>query len=274
MTSNQLAIGVFDSGMGGLTVLRALRARFPEESFVYLGDTARLPYGTKSPDTVKQYAVQMARLLVERRIKALVIACNTATTAALPHLQQMLPDIPVLGVVAPGAAAAVAATKNKRIAVLATETTIASHAYQKLIANQMPEAVISTRACSVLVALAEEGMVDNAIAREALKHYLGDITDEDAIVLGCTHFPIFKPLFASLLPKGVIIVDSAEATATSLYKLLSAKNLLNDKPAIHSKINYLVTDSVKRFQKVGEIFLGEELQIDDIELVDALLPLN
>ena len=154
LNSSTLAIGVFDSGMGGLTVLKALRARLPLESFVYLGDTARLPYGTKSPDTVKQYAMQMARILVERRIKALVIACNTATTAALPHLQSMLPEIPVLGVVTPGAAAAVAATRNQRIAVLATETTIASKAYQELIAQQLPQAVITNRACSVLVALA------------------------------------------------------------------------------------------------------------------------
>ena len=135
MNKSQLAIGVFDSGMGGLTVLCALKKALPQESFIYLGDTARLPYGTKSPETVKQYAVQMARLLVERRIKALVIACNTATTAALPHLQALLPDIPVLGVVEPGAAAAVLATKNQRIAVLATETTIAANTYQRISAN-------------------------------------------------------------------------------------------------------------------------------------------
>lgn len=269
MTSNQLAIGVFDSGMGGLTVLSALREALPQESFIYLGDTARLPYGTKSQDTVKQYAVQMARLLVERRIKALVIACNTATTAALPHLQHILTDIPVLGVVAPGAAAAVAATKNKRIAVLATETTIASNAYQKLIASQLPEAIISTRACSVLVALAEEGMVDNTIALEALKHYLGGITGEDAVLLGCTHFPVFKPLLIHLLPKGITVVDSADATARSLYNVLNDKNLLNDKPSVHSKVRYLVTDSVTRFQNVGEIFLGERIELNDIELVDA-----
>ncbi|CEG57690.1 glutamate racemase [Legionella fallonii] len=270
MNSRQLAIGVFDSGMGGLTVLRALRAHLPQESFVYLGDTARLPYGTKSPDTVKQYAMQMARLLVERRIKALVIACNTATTAALPHLQSMLPEIPVLGVVAPGASAAVAATKNQRIAVLATETTIASQAYQELIAQKLPQAVISSRACSVLVALAEEGMVDNAVAREALKHYLTDFSGEDAVLLGCTHFPVFKPLLASILPEGVAIVDSAQATALSLHSLLEEQNLLNDDLGIAIKVNYLVTDSVKRFQAVGKIFLGEELTIDDIELVDAI----
>lgn len=264
-----MAIGVFDSGMGGLTVLKALRANLPQESFVYLGDTARLPYGTKSPDTVKQYALQMARILVERRIKALVIACNTATTAALPHLQSMLSDIPVLGVVAPGAAAAVAATRNKRIAVLATETTIASKAYQELIVKNLPQAIINTRACSVLVALAEEGMVDNLVAQEALKHYLNEFTDEDAVLLGCTHFPVFKPLLSRLLPEGVAIVDSAHATALSLHSLLQNQNLLNDELIVTPKVNYLVTDSVNRFQKVGEIFLGEQLNINEIELVDA-----
>ncbi|WP_133137865.1 glutamate racemase [Legionella rowbothamii] len=268
MDSNQLAIGVFDSGMGGLTVLRVLKECLPQESFIYLGDTARLPYGTKSPDTVKQYAMQMAKLLVERRIKALVIACNTATTAALPYLQSMLPDMPVLGVVMPGAQAVVAATRNQRIAVLATETTIASKAYQQLIVQQLPEAVISTRACSVLVALAEEGMTDNQVAREALKHYLDGFKDEDTVLLGCTHFPVFKSLLTNLLPKGVTIVDSAHATAYSLCTLLEQKKLLNDSSAV-ATVNYLVTDSIKRFQSVGEIFLGEALSATDIELVDV-----
>lgn len=265
----QLAIGVFDSGMGGLTVLKALRASLPHEHFIYLGDMARLPYGTKSPDTVKQYAMQMTRLLVEKRIKALVIACNTATTAALPYLQQMLPDIPVLGVVAPGAAAVVAATRNKRIAVLATETTIASKAYQTLIVNQLPDAVISTRACSVLVALAEEGMVDNAVAREALMHYLEGITTEDTVLLGCTHFPVFKSLLQTILPKGVAIVDSALASALSLKALLEEHALLNESTSEAGRVHYLVTDSVKRFQATGELFLGEKLALSDIELVDV-----
>lgn len=269
MNPKQLAIGVFDSGMGGLTVLNALRARLPHESFVYLGDTARLPYGTKSPDTVKQYAMQMARVLVERRIKALVIACNTATTAALPHLQEMLPHLPVLGVVSPGAEAAVAATKNQRIVVLATETTISSQAYQKLILQQLPQAQITARACSVLVALAEEGMVNNAVAREALKHYLSGIKGEDALLLGCTHFPVFKSLLADLLPKEVRIVDSAQATAHALFNALQTRGLLNESKQ-SPQINYLVTDSMPRFQKVGEIFLGESLKAEDIELVDAI----
>ncbi len=267
MSKSQLAIGVFDSGMGGLTVLRALRRVLPQESFIYLGDTARLPYGTKSPDTVKQYAVQMARLLVERRIKALVVACNTATTAALSHLQAMLPDMPVLGVVSPGAGAAVAATKNQRIVVLATETTIAANTYQQLITAQIPRVMIRARACSVLVALAEEGMVDNAIARAAIEHYLVDVVDEDTVLLGCTHFPVFKPLLSALLPNGVCVVDSADATAIALQQWLAQDGLL--KAETGGAVQYLVTDSVKRFQKVGEIFLGETLSAADIELVDV-----
>jgi glutamate racemase len=266
---NQLAIGVFDSGMGGLTVLRVLKECLPQESFIYLGDTARLPYGTKSQNTVKQYAMQMAKLLVERRIKGLVIACNTATTAALPYLQSMLPDIPVLGVVTPGANAAIAATKNKRIAVLATETTIASNAYQELIMQQLPQAVISTRACSVLVALAEEGMINNQVAHEALKYYLNGLTDEDTLLLGCTHFPVFKLLLSKLLPKQVTIVDSAHATAHVFRSLLEQTNLINDKASGSGSVNYLVTDSIKRFQAVGELFLGEALAAGDIELVDV-----
>lgn len=269
MNSCNFPIGVFDSGMGGLTVLRALKTTLPNESFIYLGDTARLPYGTKSQATVQQYAVQMVRALVERRIKALVVACNTATTAALPHLQTLLPDVPVLGVVVPGASAVVAATGNQRVAVLATETTIASQAYQQLISAQLPKAVISTRACSVLVALAEEGMVNNAVAREALTHYLSEFTDEDTLLLGCTHFPVFKPLLATLLPKHVTIVDSAEATARSLSEVLRNHQLLTTNTTTLGRVHYLVTDSIKRFQQTGKIFLGEPLATDCIELIDA-----
>lgn len=266
MNGTHLPIGVFDSGMGGLTVLRALRAAMPQESFIYLGDTARLPYGTKSPNTVKHYAVQMTRILIERNIKALVIACNTATTAALTHLQAMLPELPVIGVVEPGAESAVKATNNQRIAVLATETTIASQAYQLTIQAQIPKAIIRNRVCSLLVALAEEGMTDNAIAEATLKHYLTDLSDEDTILLGCTHFPVFKPLLNRLLPSGITIVDSAEATAAACLNLLKAQNLLSTSPS--PQLQYLVTDSVKRFQSIGEIFLGQALVQADIEQVD------
>mgnify|MGYP000216850571 CR=1 FL=1 len=270
MNKNNLPIGVFDSGMGGLTVLRALKQSLPQESFIYLGDTARLPYGTKSAETVQQYAVQMANVLIARKIKALVIACNTATTAALAHLQAIFPDLPIMGVVKPGASAVVKATKNQQIAVFATETTIASNAYQRFITEALPRASISARACSILVALAEEGMVNNAIAREALQYYLSEFQQEDTLLLGCTHFPVFKPLLATLLPATVSIVDSAEATALSVLQLLQTSHLMNNN--IQPKeIRYLVTDSVRRFQHVGEIFLGEPVLADEIELVDACL---
>jgi glutamate racemase len=265
--NNNLPIGVFDSGMGGLTVLAALKKALPKESFIYLGDTARLPYGTKSSDTVKQYAVQMAKILIERNIKALVIACNTATTAALSHLQSLLPDIPVIGVIKPGASAVIASTKNQKIAVLATETTIRSNAYQKIIGEKLPNALIRARACSVLVALAEEGMVNNAIAREALLHYLSDFHQEDTLLLGCTHFPVFKSLISTLLPETVSIVDSADATAIALCQVLQEANLQTQLSS--TETHYLVTDSIHRFQTVGEVFLGEPLLLEHIELVDA-----
>ena len=267
--NKNLSIGVFDSGMGGLTVLRALRHELPDESFIYLGDTARLPYGTKSKDTVKAYAMQMAQVLMQRQIKALVIACNTATTAAVDYLQANFGDIPVIGVVRPGAAAAAAATRNQRIAVLATETTIASHAYQDLIRHHLPQVLIHSRACSVLVALAEEGMIDNAIVRETLQHYLSGLTTEDTILLGCTHFPIFKPTLRKMLPEEVHLVDSAEATAALLRQELLAKGLELTNPKKPGRIQYLVTDSVQRFQTMGEFFLQEPIQKSEIELVDA-----
>lgn len=264
----ELAIGVFDSGMGGLTVLKALKQALPNESFIYLGDTARLPYGTKSPETILAYAEQLARVLVERRIKALVIACNTATTAALPHLKRILSDIPVVGVVEPGAMAAVSATENQGILVLATQTTIQSNAYQSLIQNHLPQARIKTRACSLLVALAEEGMVDNDIALATFRHYLAELEDEDTILLGCTHFPVFKPLLKRLLPKGVNVVDSAMATSHALKTVLLEHHLLNPKQG-PSTVQYLVTDSAPRFEAIGSIFLGHPLPAESITLIDA-----
>ena len=270
MHKSQLAIGVFDSGMGGLTVLRALQAALPDESFIYLGDTARLPYGTKSADTVRQYAMQMAAVLMKQRIKALVIACNTASTAALSYLQHSLTDLPVLGVVEPGALAAVASTRNQHVLVLATETTVAAKAYQSLIQAQLPRARILAHACSVLVALAEEGLVDNEVARAALCHYLAGMSTEDTVLLGCTHFPVFKPLLTRLLPAHTVVVDSAEATAQALQQVLLSANLQAPAQTAKHATRYLVTDSVARFQRVGELFLGQPLLSSAIELIDVI----
>ncbi|MCC5791714.1 MAG: glutamate racemase [Legionellaceae bacterium] len=267
MDRENLPIGVFDSGMGGLTVLKALRDQMPQESFIYLGDTARLPYGTKSAATVQHYALTMAKALVERRIKALVVACNTATTAALPHLQELLHYMPVIGVVEPGADSAVSVTKNQHIAVFATETTIASQAYQHNILKRLPAAKISVQTCSLLVTLAEEGMTDNRIVREAFLYYLQDFKDADTLLLGCTHFPVFKPLLQKLLPAAVQIVDSAEATAATVRHVLEDKGCLSG--GAHRPTRFLVTDSVDRFARVGATFLGEPLSSQQIELIDA-----
>ena len=266
--SRTLPIGVFDSGMGGLTVLASLKKVIPNESFIYLGDTARLPYGTKSAETVKQYADQMVRILISRGVKAVVIACNTATTASLVYLQARIPDLPIIGVVIPGATATVKATRGRHILVLATETTVASGAYQNLIKQQLPDTPIDSQACSLLVALAEEGMTDNAIAESTLKHYLKGYENLDTILLGCTHFPVFKPLLTKILGPEVVLVDSGVATAEVVLAILTKNHLLSDNP-LPGKITYLVTDLAMRFQKVSPIFLGEALQAEMIEVVDV-----
>jgi glutamate racemase len=268
MNKNNLAIGVFDSGMGGLTILKALKTALPNESFIYLGDMARLPYGTKSYETVKQYAIQMANMLVERGVKAIFIACNTATTVALSYLQSMLPDIPVLGVVEPGARMAVQLSSSKRIYVMATQRTIVSNAYDTAMLAIDKQVKVTGIACSLLVALAEEGMLDNDIAKLTLSHYLKALTDEDTIVLGCTHFPVFKKTLQAMLPN-VRIVDAAEASSMDLSACLSTLNLMCE-PTNQPYYHYLVTDNVSRFLSLSPIFLGETLDPTMIELVDVL----
>jgi glutamate racemase len=267
---NTLPIGVFDSGMGGLTVLKALKLSLPHESFIYLGDTARLPYGTKSRHTVIQYATQMASLLSEQGIKLLVVACNTATTAALPALQAMLPDIPVVGVIEPGARAAVAASKNEHILVLATETTVRSAIYTQTIQKMMPDAEVSACACGLFVALAEEGCIDEKITDCVIEKYLTPVFDgkQDCILLGCTHFPVFKKALARFFGEEVMIVDSATETASAVKEALAEKNIMQPTKS-NRGTRYLVTDLPERFKRIGELFLEEEIALDSIELTDG-----
>lgn len=262
----ELAIGVFDSGMGGLTVLKSLRQALPQEHFIYLGDMARLPYGTKSQETVQHYAAQMTRVLLAQEIKALVIACNTATTAALTHLQTLYPELLIMGVVEPGAMAAVEGPDSERILVLATETTIASKAYHHAIAAKRPDAIVEGRACSLLVALAEEGLLDHPVTELTLKHYLDNLSNIDTILLGCTHFPVFRPILTRMLPE-LHIVDSALATAKVLSQELAQANLLRTNGPGHTR--YLVTDAAERFTRIGQLFLGECLNPNKVTLIDA-----
>ncbi|MDR2503565.1 MAG: glutamate racemase [Deltaproteobacteria bacterium] len=266
-----LPIGVFDSGMGGLTVLRVLRQRLPGEDLLYLGDTARLPYGTKSRGTVARYAAQAAAKLVERRIKLLVVACNTASAAALEDLRELWPDLPVIGVVEPGAKAACAASRNGSIAVIATESTIANQAYQRAIHKISPQARVSARACSLFVSLAEEGWLDGPIVEAVAERYLIPLLispdKPDCLVLGCTHFPPLSATIAKVMGHGVKIVDSAESTALEVETALSAAGGHNARLGM-GKAYFVTTDDAARFSRIGSIFLGEAMAEQDVELVN------
>lgn len=266
-------IGVFDSGVGGLTVLRELRQRLPQEDFVYLGDTARLPYGTKSPGSIRQYSLQAARLLLERGVKCLVVACNTASAVALEALAAEFAPTPVLGVLEPGAAAACRATRSGRIAVLATEGTVRGGAYQAAIARTLPRAVVSARPCPLFVALAEEGWTDGPIVDGVIHRYLDPLFADDAagkpdtLVLGCTHFPVLAAALRQVLGEGVAIVDSAATTAAALSDVLDQHGLRRESTAA-GHVTLLATDGPERFARVGAVFLGQPLVPEDVEIVD------
>ncbi len=269
-----LPIGLFDSGVGGLTVLRAIMERLPGEDMIYLGDTARLPYGTKSPETVARYALQASAKLVERKIKLLVIACNTATAAALPALEKAFAPLPVVGVIRPGAAAAVDISRNGHIVVIATEGTIKGGAYQQAIRSLRPEAVITGQPCTLFVPLAEEGWTSGPLVEGIASRYLSHIFQNngngsrpDCLLLGCTHFPPLKEALANVAGEGVALVDSAATTALAVEKTLENSNLLRT-DGQGGKVVFLTTDDVSRFTRTGSIFLGREIGADAVELVD------
>ncbi|MFW5489553.1 MAG: glutamate racemase [Desulfovibrio sp.] len=267
---NTLPIGVFDSGVGGLTVLSALQQRLPGESFLYLGDTARVPYGTKTPQSVSRYALQATRHLVERGIKLLVTACNTASSVALPALSAAYPHIPVVGVVEPGARACAANSASGHVAVIATESTINNQAYQQAIRNLRPQARIEARPAPLLVALAEEGWntgpVVEAIARSYLDPMFQADSRPDCLVLGCTHFPVFAPALAKILGPDVCIVDSAQTTAVEVADILAQRGLCanGDKGGTV----FMATDGPERFARVGSLFMHQTLCCNDVEVVD------
>jgi glutamate racemase len=259
---------VFDSGVGGLTVLRALRERMPSEDFIYLGDTARLPYGTKSPQTIARYSLQCAQGLLSRGARALVVACNTASASALPALRQAHPHLPIVGVIEPGAAEAVRVSVSRHIAVIATQATIAGGAYEHAIHRIAPDARVVTRACSLFVALAEEGWVDGPIAEAVARRYLEDLfrgaEPPDTLVLGCTHFPQLLSAIRAAVPAGVSLVDSADTTAQFVARELATIG----SPPRMGATRWLATDGAARFAQVGSRFLGQPLHEDQIEIVD------
>jgi glutamate racemase len=265
------AIGIFDSGIGGLTVMRALTAHLPNEEFIYLGDTARLPYGTKSGDTVTRYAVQAAGALMKRNVKMLVVACNTASAVALPALAEMFAPLPVVGVIVPGAEAAIAAAPHGPIAIIATEGTVKGGAYVRAIEAHGRSVPVIQQACSLFVSIAEEGLVEGDIAEAIAHRYLDPlltaVPKPVALVLGCTHFPALKNTIAKIVGPDIKLVDSAETTAKAVEKTLREKSLARASGRKPSH-TFLATDAPDRFARVGEIFLGAPIDPGRVELVD------
>jgi glutamate racemase len=263
-------IGVFDSGFGGLTVLRALMERMPRARFAFLGDTARLPYGSKSQRTIARYAAQSARFLVEEQgADYLVIACNTASALALDAIQDAVP-VPVLGVIEPGAAAARRASKTGEVLVIATDATFQSHAYAAACGKLGMRAL--EKACPLLVPLVEEGWTDHPVTAEVLRIYLAELIAEsaalgmkpDALILGCTHYPLLRPLIERTVPEGMRVIDSAESVADEVVRLLGddAGGTMLD----GARMRFFATDSVEKFERLGSGFLGRPVR--DVRLVD------
>jgi len=266
------SIGVFDSGFGGLTVLKALLEVIPGAEYAYFGDTARLPYGSKSVETVGRYAVEAAHYLESHGAQMLVIACNTATALALDRITAAA-HVPVVGVVEPGAEAAAAVTKKKKIVVIGTEATVSSHAYRKALEARGLQA--REKACPLLVPLVEEGWVEHAVTEQVACIYLAEafgdgFGDADVLVLGCTHYPLLKPLLHRVAPAHVRIVDSAESTARAvashLGQLLPSPSADTSERRALPRLKFFATDSVEKFRRLGQRFLGHA--IEDVQHVD------
>jgi len=261
-------IGVFDSGIGGLTVVKELIRSLPGEDIVYLGDTARVPYGTKSGRTVIAYSHSNTEFLISKGIKLLVVACNTASSVSLPSLKSEF-DIPVIGVIEPGATKAVSVTKTGKIGIIGTPSTINSGAYKSAIENLNPEIEVFSKACPLFVPLADEGWTDGEIIERIAEEYLNPIkeTGIDVLVLGCTHYPLLKATIQKIMGNQITLVDSAEETASQIKDILDKEDILNEKTSL-SKREFYLTDVSDTFLSVAGKFLGEK--IDKIEMVDIV----
>ncbi|HUU02801.1 MAG TPA: glutamate racemase [Myxococcota bacterium] len=266
-SQRQLPIGVFDSGIGGLTVLRAICELLPAEPTIYLGDTARVPYGTKSSAVITRYALNNARFLAARGVKLLVIACNTASAAALPALTERL-GVPVLGVIEPGARKASDVTRSGVIGVIGTRATVASGAYLQALRRCVPDLTVHQKPCPLFVPLAEEGWSDDPVTYSVARTYLSEWAGGrmDTLILGCTHYPVLTPAIQAAVGSGITLVDSASAVAKTVAAELSRMSLSAEPGETSPDHRYYVTDVPDRFREVGRVFLGYEL--GDVEQVD------
>lgn len=255
---NDSPIGVFDSGIGGLTVARELHRRLPGEEIIYLGDTARVPYGTKSTETVRRYAMECALYLLSKNVKMIVIACNTASAVALDQLKRTL-RAPIIGVVDPGVSTALKATKDHRIGVIGTPSTINSQAYKSRLMSLAPKSQVWGHACPLLVPLAEEGRFEGEVVDLILREYLQPLLRHriDTLILGCTHYPLFKPAIQRIVGGRIRLVDSAEAAATEVEAVILREGLLNTHGA--GKVTCCVTDIPRQVNRLGKLFFGDSL---------------
>lgn len=265
--TNSRPIGVFDSGVGGLTVVRALMERLPMENIVYFGDTARVPYGVKSRATIETFTAQIVDFLLQNDVKALVIACNTIAAVAGQRVRSMAGNMPVLDVITAGAEAALATTRNNHIGVIATSTTVNSNAYARAIHSHNPQTRVQSQACPLFVPLVEEGWLDHEVTRLTAHEYLKPLLAEDidTLVLGCTHYPLLKPLLRQEAPN-IVLVDSSITTAEAAAKELAQRGLLNDNGGVPADYRFYVSDIPLRFQTIGERFLGRSLE--QLEMVN------
>ena len=256
----QRSIGVFDSGIGGLTVVKEIMRQLPHESIVYFGDTARVPYGPKSPDTVRRYSREIAGFLRDQDVKTIVVACNTATAHALPVLRDEL-SMPVIGVVEPGARAAVRASGGGHIGVIGTSGTVYSGAYEQAIRNLDPDVRITARACPLFVPLVEEGWIDHPVTRQVAQEYLAPLVAEHitALVLGCTHYPLLKSLLCRVLGSGVALIDSAAETAAETGRILREAHLSAADDAT-PRYRFVASDDPLQFLQLGQRFLGNAIE--------------
>ena len=252
-------IGIFDSGLGGLTVFKAVRELLPDESLIYLGDTARVPYGIRSAETIIRYSGECCTFLAGKNVKAIVIACNTASAHALPSLMGRF-SFPLLGVIEPGVKAALAASVSQSIGVIGTPATIASNAYAQKVKEGCARAHVVSLACPLFVPLVEEGWIDNEVTEAVVRRYLGTLRNEkiDTLILGCTHYPLLKNAIAATVNHGVKLIDSAEEVAKTLQRLLTEKNLLEARGVQPTQELY-VTDLPARFETIASRFLGTAL---------------
>lgn len=257
------AIGIFDSGIGGLTVLREIRKILPHEDLLYLGDTARVPYGNKSQDTVIKYSTQNTRFLVQKGIKLLVVACNTSSSLAIDALRREFRGLPIIGVIEPGSEQAIAATRSRKIGVIGTRATIASNAYGNALRRIDRSAGVYQKACPLFVPLVEEGMHDTAFARDIAAYYLRSLARHgiDTMILGCTHYPVLSPVIQKVVGRNVRLVNSGQAVAAKVHAYLSEFNLLRAATRTTSRgsMKFFVTDAPLQFRKMGRLLLSRNI---------------